>query len=176
MVWVPEWDQSGLAKQRTLPEQARGSCHVRGVRLLPSLLVAAAPHCPTVTSCVPWTAWRWPAGPDFSNGFTIKQCAPTQSSPAAWAARRIWNIMETQRKEVNGHAVRRRSARYSPRARAAARPAWSCSPHKICPKFPKCHLARSRAPRAAPERSPASPRPPVSWDMPVNRWLGGGGT
>ena len=110
MVWVPEWDQSGLAKQRTLPEQARGSCHVRGVRLLPSLLVAAAPHCPTVTSCVPWTAWRWPAGPDFSNGFTIKQCAPTQSSPAAWAARRIWNIMETQRKEVNGHAVRRRSA------------------------------------------------------------------
>ena len=42
------------------------------------------------------------------------------------------------------------------------------------PICPKCHLARSCAPRAAPERSPASPRPPVSWDMPVNRWLGVG--
>jgi hypothetical protein len=32
----------------------------------------------------------------------------------------------------------------------------------------------TRAPRAAPERSPASPRPPVSWDMPVKTvgWVG----
>jgi len=32
----------------------------------------------------------------------------------------------------------------------------------------------ARAPRAAPERSPASPRPPVSWDMPVKTvgWVG----
>ena len=49
----------------------------------------------------------------------------------------------------------------------------SCSPY--VPNCPKWRLARSRAPRAVPERSPASHRPPVSWAMPDNRWLGGGG-
>ena len=49
----------------------------------------------------------------------------------------------------------------------------SCSSY--VPNCAKCRLARSRAPGAVPERSPASHRPPVSWAMPDNRWLGGGG-
>ena len=101
-------------------------------------------------------ACMWGVGPPCSGGLSGAG-APLAFARATRRLGGVWRALLSIGRGGGG-GVRRR---------------LSCSPY--VPNCPKWRLARSRAPRAVPERSPASHRPPVSWAMPDNRWLGGGG-